>query len=65
MILRVWRVWKAVNGMHQYEEQKRRIAEQLWLHYYNRVLYERGIIGEEERNRMGSRIDARAGKNFH
>lgn len=47
------------------EERKRVAAEQMWLHYYNRVLYEKGIIGEEERNRMSNRIDARAGNNFH
>lgn len=47
------------------EERKRAVAEQIWLHYYNRVLYERGIIGEEERNRMSNRIDARIGSNCH
>ena len=46
------------------EERKRAAAEQIWLEYYNRVLYEKGIIGEEERNRMSNRIEARgrAGK---
>ena len=44
------------------EEQKRVAAEQIWLEYYNRVLYEKGIIGEEERNRMSNRIDARLGR---
>ncbi len=45
-------------------EERKRAAEQMWLHYYNRVLYEKGIIGQEERNRMSNRIDAResAGK---
>ena len=47
------------------EERKRAAAEQIWLEYYNRVLYEKGIIGEEERNRMSNRIEARAGNNFH
>ncbi len=47
------------------EERRRAAAEQIWLHYYNRVLYEKGIIGEEERNRMSNRIDARAGNNCH
>ena len=41
------------------EERKRAVAEQIWLEYYNRVLYEKGIIGEEERNRMSNRIEAR------
>ena len=48
-----------MNGIHQQEDQKRRIAEQLWLHYYNRVLYERGIIDEDEWTRMSNRIDVR------
>lgn len=47
------------------EERKRVAAEQIWLHYYNRVLYERGIIGREERDRMSNRIEAREGSNFH
>ena len=46
-------------------DERKRAAEQMWLHYYNRVLYEKGIIGEEERNRMSNRIEARAGNNFH
>ena len=40
--------------------RKKQIGEQLWLHYYNRVLFERGIITEDERNRMANRIDARS-----
>ena len=42
-------------------DRKRIIGEQIWLHYYNRVLFERGAITEEERNRMASRINARSG----
>ena len=41
------------------EAGKKRLGEQLWLHYYNRVLFEKGMISEEERNRMSNRIDAR------
>ena len=40
------------------EARKRVVAEQLWLHYYNRVLYDKGVISEDERNRMANRIDA-------
>lgn len=41
------------------EEQKREAAEQIWLEYFNRVLYDKGLITEDERNRMANRIDAR------
>ena len=47
------------NGLGKYQEQKRAIGEQLWLHYYNEVLFRKGMITEEERNRMASRINAR------
>lgn len=53
------------NGMTHMEAQKRAVGEMLWLHYYNQVLFERGVISEDERNRMINRIDARAGNNFH
>lgn len=41
------------------KEQKRSIAEQIWLQYYNQVLFERGMITEEEHNRMANRVNAR------
>ena len=56
---------KSIMNQADGEGLKRSIAQRMWLHYYNRVLSERGIIGEEERNRMSNRIDARAGRNFH
>lgn len=37
--------------------QKKQEAARLWLSYYNRVLYEKGIITEQERNRMTLKID--------
>lgn len=37
--------------------QKKQEAAKLWLFYYNRVLYEKGIINEQERNRMTLKID--------
>lgn len=43
------------------QEQKRAFGEQLWLHYYNEALFEKGVITEDERNRMARRIDARSG----
>ncbi|MBQ8834432.1 MAG: hypothetical protein IJ001_05855 [Oscillospiraceae bacterium] len=32
--------------------QKRKLAEQLWLTYFNQTLFERGLITEAERNRI-------------
>jgi len=37
--------------------QKKQKAARIWLSYYNRVLYEKGIIMERERNRMELKID--------
>ena len=41
------------------ENCKRGTAEKIWLHYYNRVLYERRMISEDEWVRMNNRIDRR------
>ena len=41
------------------KEQRRSVAEQLWLHYYNQKLYDKGLITADERNRMTNRINAR------
>ena len=39
---------------------KKELAEQLWLSYYNQVLFEAGLITETERNRMKNKISALA-----
>ena len=45
-------------------EQKTRSVrstmEQLWLTYYNDTLYEKGVITEDERNKMRINIKSRA-----
>ncbi len=45
-------------------EQKTRSVrstmEQLWLTYYNDTLYEKGVITEDERNKMRIKIKSRA-----
>lgn len=41
------------------EKQKQILAEQFWLLYYNQTLFERGLITEQERNRMANRISNR------
>lgn len=38
------------NGAN--EQKKQAIVEQLWLTYYNDTLFAKGIITEEQRNRM-------------
>lgn len=47
-----------MNERHDCAERKRTAAEKLWLHYYNETLFIRGIISEEERNRMSGSIEA-------
>ena len=39
------------------EQRRKETAAKIWLSYYNRVLFEKGIITERERNRMNLRID--------
>ena len=38
------------------EQRKKALAEELWLNYFNRYLFETGLITESERNRMAHRI---------
>ena len=40
-------------------EQRRQIAEQTWLGYFNRTLFEKGIINETTRNRLALKIETR------
>ena len=39
------------------EEQRKRMAEHIWLTYYNDYLFQQGIITEDVRNRMKVKID--------
>lgn len=41
------------------EQQKESVMEKLWLTYYNDTLYAKGIITEDERNKMRIRIQNR------
>ena len=41
------------------ELEKRTLQERAWLHYYNNLLFEQGIITEQERNQMIHKINAR------
>lgn len=39
------------------KQTKNEIAIKFWLSYYNRVLYEKSIITEQDRNQMNIKID--------
>lgn len=40
-------------------ENKKAITEQVWLSYFNRTLYEKGLITETQRNQMLNMINTR------
>ena len=42
------------------EEQRIKLAEELWLAYFNRILLEQGIITPAEHNRMTALIATRS-----
>lgn len=44
------------------ERRRKNIAEEMWLKYFNQILFEQGMITERERNQMISKIDARTVK---
>ena len=41
------------------EQQKKLMAEEMWLHYFNQSLFMRGVITEAERNRIANMIASR------
>lgn len=42
------------------EEQRKTLAEELWLTYFNKVLLEQGVITQAEHNRMTALIATRS-----
>ena len=42
------------------EQEIQTVIQQLWLTYYNDTLFSKGLITEEQRNRMRLRIKNRA-----
>ena len=42
------------------EQKKQAVIEQLWLTYYNDTLFAKGMITEEQRNKMRVMIKSRA-----
>ena len=45
--------------MNKEKLAKKVLVEQMWLHYYNNTLFQKGIITETERNRMKNLISCR------
>ena len=41
------------------EQRKKEMAELMWLNYFNQTLFEKGLINENERNRMKNNISRR------
>ena len=48
---------KMKQGMN--EQKKQAVMEQLWLTYYNDTLFAKGMITEEQRNKMRVMIKSR------
>ncbi|MCD7929757.1 MAG: hypothetical protein LUF86_06315 [Clostridiales bacterium] len=48
------------NKKEMTEQKKESVIQRLWLTYYNDTLYDKGVITEEERNRMRVAIKTRA-----
>ena len=44
------------------EEREKRMAEDLWLNYFNRYLFENGTISEKEYKKMTEKIAMRKTK---
>lgn len=48
-----------MNEQNGAKAREMRVAEDLWLSYFNRYLFEHGVITEQERNKMVSKIAER------
>jgi len=47
-----------MNQTYTPEQRRLKMTEKLWLYYFNDVLCEKGLISQEERQRMILKIDA-------
>ena len=47
------------KAMKNLDAQYQIMAEEMWLKYYNRVLFEKKLISEEQRNKMILAIESR------
>ena len=49
--------------MSNAKEEKKKVAENIWLNYYNDYLFQMGVIDEKHRNKMRLKImEQQAGK---
>ena len=39
--------------------EKQNVIDKLWLNYFNDTLFDKGLISEDDRNRMRNRINQR------
>jgi len=47
------------ENIREKQEQKKLVAEKLWLNYFNQTLYEKGFLTGGQRNRLKLIIDSR------
>lgn len=47
------------------DEREKRMAEDIWLNYFNRYLFETGTISEKEYKKMTEKITTRKAKLSH
>ena len=47
-----------LNQTRTTEQLRLKMAEKLWLYYFNDILCRKGLISQEERQRMKLRIDS-------
>jgi len=50
---------KTAGGRMNNQQKKKILAEEIWLNYFNNVLFEKKIITEDERNKMKNLISSR------
>ena len=50
------RIWGIVTNYARADMQKKKVAEEVWLDYFNEYLFEHGIIDEVTRNKLKIKI---------
>ncbi len=65
MIVKRGAAVKKALSEEERERQETRFAEDVWLNYFNRYLFECGTISEQEYKKMTEKIAARRAKLSH
>ena len=47
-----------MNQTFTHEQLRLKMTEKMWLYYFNDILWEKGLISQDERQKMKLRIDA-------